>query len=146
MTFDGYYTPTPAITVLPDVERLAATWLRNVADVRAIVDSRVYTAVPNAPTFPLVRLTRIGGEPVMSRPLHLDEAWVQVDCWGGPKATTRLLAETCRGAFALEAFVGPHDDGVVSGVTFGSFQYLPDDSYEPAKPRYWFTLHIFVHP
>lgn len=146
MTFDGLYTPTPTITLLPDVERLAATWLRNLSDVRAIVGDRVYGAIPAAPTFPLVRLTRIGGEPVLSRPLHLDRAHLQVDCWGGGKAMSRLLAETCRGAFAHEAFIGPHDDGVVSGVVFGAFAYLPDDSYEPAKPRHFFTVTIYVHP
>lgn len=129
------------VTVLPDVERLVSVWLRAHAE----VSGSVVTAIPRDPSFPLVRLVRVGGAPVTQRPLHVDRATLQIDVWGGPKQTAQDLAQTVRGAIAqLEGTAQP--EGVVSAVDFGPFQYLPDQDFEPARPRYQFDVDLTVHP
>ena len=131
--------------MLVDVERLVSAWARARPEITAVVDDRVYTAIPADPAWPLVRLTRIGGAPVMSRPLHLDRALVQFDVYGGPKVMAHDLAETIRELLA-DQLVGTHALGVVTAVEFGSFLYLPDATYAPARPRYMFDAAIFTHP
>jgi len=129
-----------------DVERLLSAWLRARSDIAAIVDDRVHTVTPNRATFPYLRITQLGGAPVFSRPLYLDEAYLQLDAYGGPKALARQLIDTARAAMA-EEFLGDHPGvGVVTNVRFGDLQYLPDDVYEPAQPRYIATASIYTHP
>lgn len=129
-----------------DAERLLSAYLRNQASVTALVSDRVYTDLPSRATFPLVRLTLIGGQPVYSYPLFLDEAAIQIDCYGGPKVQARLLVDTVRQLLASPEFVGVHDLGVVTSVRFGSLHYLPDDAFEPPKPRYIAEASIFSRP
>lgn len=134
-----------SVTLLPDIERILSTYLRSRSEVTALVSTRVYTEIPKDPTFPLVRLTRVGGSPVTSTPLWVDEPLVQFDVWGGPKVLAREIAETIRSVLA-EARLTAHADASIDDVTFGAFQWLPDDTYEPAKPRYSFDALITVHP
>lgn len=133
------------LTLLPDVEQLLSAFLRDQPEVAAIVGERVYTTLPAAKEYPLVRLTRFGGSPSFSRPLWLDNAQVQFDCYGGPKKLANTLAETVRAAMATR-LPGSHDDGYVSRVTFGALSYQPDDTLEPAHPRFIFTCAITAHP
>lgn len=133
------------VSVLPDAEKLVIDWALATSDVADLVSDRIYSALPNEPTFPAVRITRIGGQPVASRPLWLDNALLQVDVWGGPKATTRLVAETIR-AYMADSLLGTHTLGCVTEVDLGQFTWLPDASYDPAKPRYSFDVSIFLHP
>lgn len=131
--------------MLVDAERLVSAYLRDRDEIAALVADRVYTAIPANPTWPLVRLTRIGGAPVFNRPLHLDRALIQCDVFGGPKATAHEIAETCRAALtdlpsAYSAL------GVVTDVQFGTFAYLPDAAYTPARPRYVFDVAVYLHP
>lgn len=129
-----------------DAERLLSAYLRGQASVTALVGDRVYTDLPSRATFPLVRLTLTGGQPVYSYPLFLDEAAIQIDCYGGPKVQARLLADTVRSLMASSDFTGVHDLGVVTSVRFGSLHYLPDDAFEPPKPRYIAEASIFSRP
>lgn len=133
------------VTLLPDVEKVISAYLRSRTEVTALVGDRIYTEIPKTPTFPLVRLTRVGGAPITSRPLHIDQAIVQVDVFGGPKTQARLLAETCRHVLS-EAHEATHTGASVDDVVFGAFQWLPDPSFEPTKPRYSFDAAITVHP
>ena len=72
--------------VLPDIEALVIAWALDSDDVNT-VDDRIYGALPANPTFPAIRVTRIGGTPPQR--LHwLDEALLQVDVFGGPKPTS----------------------------------------------------------
>lgn len=129
-----------------DVERLLSSWLRARDDIIAIVEDRVVTEVPNRAVFPFLKVTQIAGEPVFSRPLYLDEAYIQIDAYGGPKAQARLLIDTTRAALA-EEFLGDHPGvGVVTNVRFGDLSYIPDDGYEPPKPRWLTTLTVHTHP
>lgn len=132
---------------LVDVEALVSQYLRAQSEVTAYVGQRVYTALPETKTFPLVRLTRIGGVPPMSRPLHMDTARLQIDVFGGSKATALDTIDAVREELAKivdEAAVQPL--GVVCGVRFGPLAYLPDEAFEPAKPRYTLDVTVTVRP
>lgn len=129
-----------------DVERLTSAWLRARPEVAAIVGDRVVTETPNRAVFPFLRLTLIGGAPVWSRPLWLDEAILQFDAFGGPKVQARQLIDVVRDALAVD-FAGLHaGTGVVTSVRFADLSYIPDDTWEPPKPRYAATVSIFTHP
>lgn len=133
------------ITLLPDVEKVISAYLRSRAEVAALVEGRVYTEIPKMPVFPLVRLMRVGGEPLTTRPLYIDQALLQIDAFGGPKALARQIAETCRHVLS-EAHLTSHSGASVDNVEFGSFQWLPDPTFEPAKPRYSFDVSVTIHP
>lgn len=134
-----------------DVERLLSAFLRAGDDITDLVEQRVYTDLPRQATFPLVRLTLIGGAPVFSRPLYLDESLIQIDCYGGPKVLARQIADAVRGLMDT-GFVGAHYDedealiGVITDVRFGAMHYAPDDVFDPPKPRYIVDTTVYSHP
>lgn len=132
-----------ALQLLPDVEAFLYRYLGTQPDVAALVAGRVYTRIPNAPAFPLLRIVRVAGAPVYSAPLFLDNALVQFDAFGGSSVQAFTLAETVRAALA--ALPGSGDDQLlVTGVTFGTFAAADDDSYDPPKPRYRFDAFLYV--
>lgn len=140
------------LALMPNAEALVSAFLRDQPEVAAIVDDRVYTAIPlleqNEPEwrFPLVRVVRYGGAPLFSYPLWADRPTLQLDAFGGPKAQAFTLAETCRAALSARV-IGKHDEyGVVSDVEFGGMSYVPDDSFASARPRYLFSLTLTAHP
>lgn len=129
-----------------DVERLLSAWLRARPDMTDLVADRVHTVMPNRAVFPFLKITQVAGTPVFSRPLYLDESYIQLDAYGGPKVLARQIIDTARAAMA-EEFLGSHPGvGVVTSVRFGDLSYLPDDIYEPAQPRYIATASIYTHP
>lgn len=132
---------------LVDVEALVSQYLRAQSEVTAFVGQRVYTALPDDKVFPLVRIVRIGGAPKMSRPLYVDSALLQIDVFGGSKATTFDTVDAVREELAKlpdEAAVQPL--GVVCGVRFGPLSYIPDETFKPAKPRYVQGVTVTVRP
>ena len=129
-----------------DVERLLSSWLRARDDITALVEDRVHTVMPNRAVFPFIKITQVAGTPVFSRPLYLDEAYIQIDAYGGPKVLARQIIDTTRAAMA-EEFLGTHPGvGVVTSVRFGDLSYLPDDIYEPAQPRFIANASVYSHP
>jgi hypothetical protein len=46
----------------------------------------------------------------------------------------------------MEDFTHDSGDAVVTGVEFGPFAYLPDSTFDAAKPRYLFDVDVFLHP
>jgi hypothetical protein len=133
------------LILMPDVERLLSAWLREQIELTDLTDDRIYTSVPSRPEFPLLRVYRLGGIPLLDQPLWIDDAFMQFDAWGGPKATAWEIAETTR-ALLASRFVGVHPEGIVANVKLGELRYEPDAEYTPAKPRYLFTATIRVHP
>jgi hypothetical protein len=136
----------PVTAVGPDVELVTVTYLRRdgsrVAD---LVDDRVYTVVPKSAQFPLLRVVRFGGGPAMSAPLHLRNPALQLDAYGGSKADARRVLDTALAELADIAY-HTHTGAVVTGVTFGAERYLPDNDYDPAKPRYSADVTVHLHP
>lgn len=133
------------LTTLPDVEKLVSEFLRNQAEVSTAISDRVYTAIPNNPVWPLLLVRRIGGIPRVGRPLAVDEPLVQLDAYGGTKKQAHDLAETTRAVIA-ERIQGTHDEGVVSWFEFGTFAWLPDPGYTPARARYIADVTLTVRP
>lgn len=134
------------VALLPDVERLLSRFLREHADVSALVGDRVYTAFPSqAGDGPLVLVHRIGGAPPFSRPLVFDRADVQIDSYGGGKAVAHELVATVRAALG-ELEGQPRAEGTVTSVEHGPLRYVPDDTYKPARPRYVADVTVHTRP
>lgn len=133
-----------AQTLAPDVELVTVTFLKAQAAISSLVGTRVYTVVPNSPTWPLLRVVRIGGGPLSSYPLHLDQALLQIDAYGGSKYEARTLVETVKAELA-EIQLASHSGAVVTGANFGTTRYLPDSTFDPARPRYVADVEISIH-
>jgi hypothetical protein len=130
-----------------DTERLMSTFFRAQPEMTALVGDRIYTELPTQAVPPLLRLNLIGGAPVGSRPLWLDESFIQLDAYGGPKVVAREVIDTARALLWDPRFLGTHPGlGVVTCVEFVELSYIPDDGYEPARPRYVATVSVYVHP
>jgi hypothetical protein len=133
----------PPYTPLPDVELIATSFLRThigVTDHNADVS----TELPNPIRLPYITLQRVGGVPVES--VWVDEAHVQVSCWGATKEQAFSLAASCRAA--LFDMQGHRDDaGYVSGVEdLTGLMWMPDTSEDPTLSRYVFGLAVYTHP
>jgi hypothetical protein len=134
----------------PDVEGGIRTYLRNDADVAAIVGSRVFFGIPKGATestFPLVTVARIGGGSDTSD-APVDLALVSVDCWGtiddsghGDKAGATALVNSVRSA--LERMNGPTQ---LSGSMYGfgvqeaGVVWSPDPDND--RPHYALTAEV----
>jgi len=136
------------LRLLPDAEALLSAHLRADTDVQALVGQRVYTMLPSAKEWPLVRLQRVGG-PSDGTPtgyaLLRDQALLQVECYGGPKAVAWQVANTVRASIA-QTIAGPHTGGWCERATLGNTRYLPDESFDPARPRVLFDVTLFLRP
>jgi hypothetical protein len=133
---------TPA---LPDVEALLSKFLRDQDEIDDAIAKRVYTVLPERPTFPLVLLTRVAGVPVVGRPLVVDRPRIQIDSYGGGRAAALANLELVRRLIA-ERLVGKHDGGVVAGYTFGNLSWLPDNTVTPSRPRFVADVELTVRP
>jgi hypothetical protein len=136
------------VPILPDVSRLVSAYLRTVPEVVALVGGRVYTAFPKqvAKSSSFVLVQRIGGPPVLSLPLVLDNAVLQLDAYGGPQAAAHELVATCRAALSELEGEQPNAGGNVTGVVIGALRYVPDETYKPPRPRYVSDLEVYVKP
>lgn len=136
----------------PNMEALLSAFLRDQAEMVALVDDRVYTEIPKrteanskGATYPLARVTQLLDEPIGS-PLWAVRYTMQVEGFGGSKAEAWEIASTAR-ALIDARLVGVHDGfGVVNGSTPGSLLDLPDETFNPAKPRWLFSSTIYARP
>jgi hypothetical protein len=137
----------------PDVEGGLRDYLRDQADVAALVDRRVFFGIPDRPTFPLVTVRRVGGTDDTSD-APLDRALVQIDCWGrlfndtnpgkaahGDLAQTSALRLAVRKALRLITSQTPLNANVVAyGAVVQSDPFLPDPDND--RPRYAVTALV----
>lgn len=129
----------------PNVEALLSTFLRDQQELIDLVDDRIYTVIPKLATYPLVRVQQIIDVPAGS-PLWAIASTLQVDAWGGSKADAFRISNTAR-ALIDSRLSGEYDGyGVVNGTTAGSAMDLPDEDFDPAKPRWIFSCTIYVRP
>lgn len=129
--------------VLPDVEGGVRAALRADDGVSALVDQRVYFGVPSNPVWPLVTVQRIGGgDDPGDAPI--DQALVQIDCWGADRnktqawavaAAVRAWAQSVRRATELNTEV------VAYGVTVESVIFAADTA---DRPRYALTALVMA--
>lgn len=134
------------LSLMPDVERLVIDALIADPDVAAVVAGRVYGAVPNAKTFPLIRVVRYGGQMIDDgNPWWADAPALQIDAWANRKAEAVGLGEIVR-AVCAQRLPGTHPTGVVAGVGIGTSVYDPDESFTPAKPRVRLSVDLVTRP
>lgn len=135
------------MSVLPDAEQIVSTYLRSRSEVTDLVADRVYTEMPRKASdrvFPLVRVVRAGGGPVGS-PIFIDRVLVSCDVWGGTKYQAREIAATL--ALVLDEIAGYSAHGGYStGSSPGVLRYIPDESFEPPKPRYLLDTVVYFRP
>ena len=137
---------TDVLHLPPNMEALVSAFLRDQDEMTDLVDDRVYTALPAGVEFPCVRVVQIIDVPAGS-PLWAVGFDIQVEGFGGSKADAWRIANTARALLSAERFIGTHDGfGVVNGVDPGSLMDLPDEDYEPNKPRWLFTSTIYGRP
>ena len=126
------------------------------ADVAALVDDRVYSALPINPTFPCVRLSRIGGQVRSAPAYHLESSLIQVEALGGSRSSTWMIAETCRAVIAQRfANAGTVDVGTdtavismceVGGIREDAVKALPKNDDGTERHRAHFDAVIYAHP
>lgn len=110
--------------------------LLTVPEVTDLVNNRISPRLPQVPTWPLVRIQRIGGIPLAP---YRDAARLQVECWGNsePEAT-QVAREVYR---ALHQMPGVHPDGVVNTVKDeAGFAAIPDQP--TGRPRVIFDVRV----
>lgn len=130
------------LLLAPDVAALVSQYLRSCDAMTDMVGQRVYTEIPNVPTWPLVRLTQFDSRDLAVA--WLDAAVLQIDAFGGGIAMASDIGRTAQAL--LHDMYGTHDEGVVSGVRTFGWRYQPDDTFDPAKPRFLFTAVVAAHP
>jgi hypothetical protein len=133
-------------TLIPDAIELVGGYLRDHADVAAIVDDRI--AVELGPLHdPQIRMTLFDPVPVESRTNHLIENFLQLDCYAGQSNSSveaSLLGRTVQAA--LNAMRGPYDGGTVTHVEFTGGGLLPDTDVKPPRWRYIVEATVLLHP
>ena len=140
---------TTTLITLPDAEALVIDALLGLPEVTgSALGTRVYGVVPKDRVFPLARVARYGGDPLYDgHPYWLDVAALQVDVWAdGGMVEAHDLAELLRGVCALRLPGFVSAGGVISSVKVSGLVQSPDQTFEPAKPRYRFTATTTVHP
>jgi hypothetical protein len=136
----------------PDVEGGVRDYLRAHASVSALVGTRVFFGIPAAPTFPLITVTRVGGTDDTSE-ATIDQALVQIDCWGrlyadtdpthkgGDKAQCDAVRRAVRRAFRdIRTATALNASTVAYGARVESDPFRPDPDSD--RPRYAVTASI----
>lgn len=141
---------TEPLYLAPNVEALLSSFLRDQPEIVALIPdddsgARVYTSIPKDAVYPLARVVLLSDAKITNQPLWLVASFVQVDAFGGTKAQAFTLAATIQALFDTR-LTGVHPGGVVTGVDHGILGDLPDEEYEPAKPRFLVTSTIYNRP
>lgn len=135
------------LAVLPDALLIALKHLRAEPELQALVDERVYEIIPDGAVFPLVRVRRVGGVPVI--PYRLDRARLQIEAWvpsleeGGTEYQATQVARVAHAA--IHTAPGAHDDGVVTSVE-DLVGFFPDDDPETGRLRTGFEVAMMTRP
>jgi hypothetical protein len=128
-------TDTQAAT-FADVEAAVAHVLR------LALTCPVYGQLPPDPPFPCVRVQRITGGPVNTRPLYLDAAYVQVDVFADSKGAAHSVVDVCR---VVVANIANEDTpfGWLTGARLGGLNFAPDTTHTPPLARYRFDATVW---
>lgn len=131
-----------AVRLLPSPEKLTVAYLKASTDVAALVGARVGTEL-YAGTGAAVWLSLVTGDERVRN--HLVAPVIDVRSYGGNKDAAETLALTVHAV--MHDMPGLHARGVVTGVDTLSIPYwLPDDGFDPPRPRYVATYQLSLHP
>lgn len=137
----------PAFIELPDLEAISASSIRNAA-ISGLTG--VYSSIPRNPTWPIIVVRRIGGQPAVRE--MLDAALIQVDVWGGarddatpvPKSTAHDIAQAARVVLLEMEGTAIHDpvDVFVTAVRDANgLAWLVDP--DTGRERYSFAVYVY---
>lgn len=130
-----------------DIEALISTFLRGQTAVTDLAGPRVYTDMPHKRAWPLVLVTRVGGDMLYKN--HLENIEVDIAAYGGTHKAAFNLAQACLTSMAT-TLAGVHTEGVVTKVKAGAVAYEPDtdsaDEAGHARPRYTVHATVTAHP
>jgi hypothetical protein len=126
---------------VPDVVDRIRDHLLTVAAVTTQVGTRIYGFdLPTSPTYPAVRLIRVGGPADFEG--HIDEALVQVDVFGSTRENAYDAHAPVRAALA--AMGGLFGTDVISKVVEVTGPgWLPDPTTE--RPRWTWDVRVYAH-
>lgn len=121
------------VIVARDAEGAAVQFLNTELTSRAVVGKAVKT-VPSPLTFPLVRVSRVGGG---TRDVAYDRARLLFECWGADMKTAIEFASLVRGLVLAWSRLSDRVTRVEDG---GDLAFLPDP--DTNKPRYQFAVQV----
>lgn len=142
------------LTLIPDAELILGDYLRELPAIVAI-GANVAPVIPSNTTKPWVRVTLLDARKIPgSEPDWLVEHYLQFDCYADATATkdkagqgqASLLARTVRAA--LEAAKGQTlgAAAVVCDVHVTNMARVPDETFDPARPRYVLDELVVMRP
>lgn len=129
--------------LLPDLEQLVREVLLLDPRIVELVGPRISATLPDAPVFPLVTLTRVGGAPSVLE--WVDSGRVQLDAWAATKAGASDLARELIRALADARGRRVPGVGVLTAVSvvLGPL-WQPDP--DTLRPRYLVDVQAVAHP
>lgn len=129
-------------SLLPSTEVLLVEYLRSDPDITSIANTRIGTEL-YAGKEPSIWLSYVTGEERVRN--HLIAPVVDIRSYGGTKAEAELLSRIAHRS--MHALPGTHAKGVVNGVNTLTLPFwLPDDGFDPVRPRYIGSYQITLHP
>jgi hypothetical protein len=140
------------LTLLPDVEALVGSWLREHEDI-ATLNARVGSKTPDSRTRPWIRVTRLDAPRLAKATFdHAIHPTLQLDCYAGKAAMdaqvgrreANLLGATAR-AVLMALWGTTRDDVAIGAVNFLGDRPVPDTTQEPALERVILTVEIVLH-
>lgn len=123
------------VVVARDAEGAGVKFLNSEFAARSIAGKAVKT-VPSPMTFPLVRVSRVGGD---VRDVAYDSPLLLFECWGVDMKTAVEFASMVRGLVRAWAGLSDHVTAVRGA---GDLAFLPDP--DTNKPRYQFAVQVDV--
>jgi hypothetical protein len=130
------------VAILPDVVKLVVDILDSAGI--SLIGTRVYGfELPATPTYPAVRILRLGGSSVVDD--WLDGARIQVDVFGGTAEQAWDATAAVRSKlWDLEGLHVP-GSGMVTGIQeISGPAWLPDPRTERA--RWTWDIRVYAHP
>ena len=141
--------PAEPLRALPDALGLVTGFLRAQPELIAEVGDRVYTVLPGDRSYPLLWVSQIGSNPLVSRPWWAELTDLQVAAYGTTDRVARRVCELAR-SLCMTRLVGSHPEGVVAYVTTLNLVARPDDALVAktgrALPRWITTVTVTCHP
>lgn len=121
------------VIVARDAEGMGVKFLNAELTERSIAGKAVKT-VPSPMTFPLVRVSRVGGD---ARDVAYDSPILLFECWANDMKTAIEFASSVRGLVHAWARLS---DEVTAVRGAGDLVFLPDP--DTNKPRYQFAVQV----
>lgn len=132
-----------------DGDKLLGKFLRDHAQITALIGRRVVVDTPKDTSDPWIRYTLLDAPNATRAQFeHLIAFLMQLDCYAGAtggQPEAKSIAITARELITGE-LIGSHPDGVVTGSRILGHIRLPDQDFEPPRERVILTVEFWAHP